>query len=618
MEGPDIVLDDPPTPGNVLVLWHACRDTRKPIAPMGFSSHPDGTVAAQFSSGNDQDNGRWFYRVVESGDSDTIEDVIDDTTGVSQNGWVGEYTDVGEVAFGPSMSLQNDDPIESDLFTLDADAVALAGVVWFQDSTIDPDSGVTERKDEMLEGTFHPTSWVGEITEDETAGPLSIRGLPNDSTADGWGLQVLVLYGTDTPEPPPVDPGYTPPGVGNAILEIYVHDEDATRWGTATWSADAIPTGTEGIWSGAGWQDVTPQGVTVHVITGARRPERGILAQQEAASWLVTTYDPDRVLDPGNPDGPYAPQLVSGVPIRVRSAHSGTVAATGVIDRISYRHRGPEYRGTITATDAIALAHRADVPEDSTLGDTLDLRIRDAIIAAEISTGGIPLQPSSVPAIDLSPRIEGEASLWDHIRRAGEEVFWVPYVDKDGGFEIRPWGGPLDRGRTLTFANLEDLEASSSEDGVYSVVRVNNADGSAIIERVAAPLPRYGRIVYERDETTIDPESWADALLADRAWPGIRYVPGTVWCFTAADVEYMVTMETLELVTIVAPGFEVSGRLLGMEFWIEQRAPDRARWLFLPYIATAGAAVIGGELLVDDDDGEYLVDDDDGDYLEAD
>ena len=51
----DLVLPSAPTPGNVLVVWHACRDTRRPLAPTGFTSFPDGYVAAQFSSGHDQD-----------------------------------------------------------------------------------------------------------------------------------------------------------------------------------------------------------------------------------------------------------------------------------------------------------------------------------------------------------------------------------------------------------------------------------------------------------------------------------------------------------------------------------------------------------------------------------
>ena len=56
-----------------------------------------------------------------------------------------------------------------------------------------------------------------------------------------------------------------------------------SRWGIATWATGAA-TGTEGIWSAAGWQDVTPEGVNAHIMWGSRDPDNGILARQNAAS----------------------------------------------------------------------------------------------------------------------------------------------------------------------------------------------------------------------------------------------------------------------------------------------------------------------------------------------
>lgn len=428
------------------------------------------------------------------------------------------------------------------------------------------------------------------------------------------------------PDAPPVDPGYDPPDSGHAILELYIHDEDASRWDVATWGDnDGIVEGTEGVWSGAAWQDVTPQGVNAHIRWGTSRPERGILAIQEAQDWLVTTYDPDRVLDPGNLDGPYWPQLVSGVPIRISSSGSGRVIRTGIVDRISYKYKAPEYRGQIRASSTIATAWRADVPEDAILGDTLRERLRDAVTASGVAIGGIPVlgNTSTVdeyPDLPLSPKLEGARRLWEHIYKAGEEVLWVVYEDNAGTLRVRPWGGPLDRGAIITYENLEDLEAASSEDGVYSVVRVNDETGTPV-ERVVAPLPRYGRRAYERDETTIDAEAWADAVLADRAWPGVLWTPGTVWCFDQADLDFMAGLEILERVTISVPGaVEITGRLLGMELWVQARDAERTQWLFLPRIATDGAVSLGGaDLLVSDDGGDTLVaDDGSGDYLEAD
>ena len=421
------------------------------------------------------------------------------------------------------------------------------------------------------------------------------------------------------PETPPVDPGYTPPNPGRAIIEIYVHDEDASRWGTATWATGAA-TGTEGVWSGAGWQDVTPESVRAYVRHGSNRPSRGILADQEAASWNVRTYDPDRILDPGNPDSPYAPQLVAGVPIRISHETSGRVMRTGYIDKLTYEYRAPEYQGEILATGPIAMANRADVPDDSILGDTLLERVQDAIAAAGIAVGGFPMSPTGpagTPA--LSDRLEGVKSVWEHIRQAAKEVLWVAYETADGTIGLRPWGAPLDRGRELTDLNLENTTAEVSEDGTYSAVLVNNEDGTLTIERVAAPLPRYGRRYFERTETTIDPEGWADAVLADRAWPGVQYHPGVLHALTAADVDYFGSIEVMERVLLTIAGVvSVTGRVLGGELWVESRRSTGARWQFQFAMATDGASALGLTTLVSDQSGEPLVSDQGGDYLEAD
>ena len=629
---PDItvVFDDPLTPGNTLVAFLWARTVSAPgsLPQSGWTPVPS---SAGIHLGTPGNNLYAYYRLVDVTDTDEV--VL---LGIGGGGWahVSEYSgldDLTEVldpdALSPVGTLELGPFVGSAGTIVGAFLVGGSGAAGgntLPDMSIDA-PGVelfyhdsdSESDPDTTSGTA-PTVLIGYIG-DEASLTASLELGP--FVSGPWGG--IGLYFSSTPpdpDDPPVDPGYEPPDPGRAIVEMYLHDEDATRWGTATWG-DNPPTGTTGIWSGAGWQDVTPQSVNAHIIWGSRRPERGILSVQDPASWMLTTYDPLRVLDPGNPDSPYAPQLVAGVPIRIRNELSGVVVRTGIVERIAYRYKAPEYRGQILATSTIAIAHKADVPEDTILPDDLRGRIQDATTAAGIAIGGIPLLGSddSYPEVPLSPRIEGKASLWDHISKGGQEVHWVMYEDAAGTLQARPWGGPLDRGSEITYENLEDLEASSSDDGAYSVVYVTNEDGSAEIERVAAPLPRYGRVPYTRRETTIDPELWADAVLADRSWPGVLWTPGTVWCFDAADVEFMATLETMERVTITVPGVvSVSGRLLGMELWVQAVTETENRWLFLPRIATDGSTAIGSVLLVSDDDGSYLLSDDDGSYMEPD
>ena len=615
-----IELDDPPTPGNLVVAWETWReqDLDDGDGPNGYTVHPDGACDAG------SDTGRLSVRETQTGDDEFLRGLAPGSMvyAVEISGW-------DSYEFQPSVSDQTLDPIGYDI-DMDGEGWAFAGILWrtptdFASENIVPTGDTVELNDAKtgLGLVYHPLSWVAYVPADSD-GTYQVTGDPSTALTHWWAGHALSIYvGGDLPEPPPVDPGYTPPDPGRAILEIYVHDEEATRWGTATWSADLIPTGTEGIWSGAGWQDVTPQGVTVHISWGSDQPERGILAIQKAQSWLVTTYDPDRILDPGNPDSPYAPELVTGVPIRLRNDATGRVVRTGFADRIEYSYRAPEYRGQIQASSSIAIAVRAKVEADSILGNDLQSRILDAHTASGITVGGVALVDSSdsYPAFPLSDQLVGERSLWEHIYRAAQEVGWVAFEDANGTFQVAPYLNPPDRGSTITYENLEDLTSSVSEDGQYSVVRVLEDDGVTVLERQNAPLPRYGRVIYDDRQgiTTIDASGFADAVLADRAFPGVLWTPGTVWCFTAADVELMSGLQIMERVAIIVPGvLEVSGPLLGMELWVEQRSEERARWLFLPRIATTGTAAVGLSLLLADDDGSFLLSDDDGSYLEPD
>ena len=89
--------------------------------------------------------------------------------------------------------------------------------------------------------------------------------------------------------------------------------------------------------------------------------------------------------------------------------------------------------------------------------------------------------------------------------------------------------------------------------------------------------------MYERTETTEDPEGWADAVLADRAWPGVQYVPGAIHPETAADVDPLGGSRSWSASRCYPhrPTSSVSGRLLGGELWVEQRhdSPRGAKWI---------------------------------------
>lgn len=445
----------------------------------------------------------------------------------------------------------------------------------------------------------------------ETADQLvaDTLGDPFDGTLTGGGPETLwVTYqvwytdGSSTPVTPPETPPYEAPDVPNAILEIWVADAGADVWDVALWDT--------AVWSGAGWQSITPWAINADVQFGATRAEAGILHDQEPAIWVVETHDPERVLDPSNPDSPFYPELVPGLPIRLSAA--GRVIRTGRVDRLWYRHAVGG--GRITATDAISRLANVRVPEDTILSDTLRSRAIEAIEAAGLDVdaswpifGGDP---------DLSPAPSGDFSAWAVIARASREALHVPYLDKDDRLRWRRWSTPLRRGASVASPELVDLTTWTADEALYSVVRVQPVGGGAMIERRATPLPRYGERVHERTDETIHAGSWADAVLADRRDQSLRYVPGDIRPIDAPSVDRLARLQIMEDITLsypeADPPVEVRARILGLRVRAEDETREtgevrtRWRWRLITTLVAAEPLVEDGsdpiEFLVSDQD----------------
>jgi hypothetical protein len=329
---------------------------------------------------------------------------------------------------------------------------------------------------------------------------------------------------------------------------------------------------------------------------GSHRPEAGILTEVEASTWIVNTYDPERLLDPGNPDGPYVTDLRAGLPIRIR--HRGTIVRQGVAETIAFYHK--ESQGGIRVTDNLSLMARTPVPADSVLSDTLRARARDVISAAGLSLTVEPDPPTGDPA--LAPRIDGDRSVWRHISDAAQSVLHIAYIDRLGTVKFRPWDSPYDRGRSVDDAMLIDLGTIVSTQGLYSVVQAQQTvgDGGDLIERRLTPTPRYGAIVYTRSEETPDADAWADAVLADRSLQGIQWIPGEIFPLSADDVEYFATLEGMERLGVrdaaADPPVDITGIIVGGSFSVTSKRDDAAVWSFeLELAQTADTPLYGSE-----------------------
>lgn len=415
-----------------------------------------------------------------------------------------------------------------------------------------------------------PNSWLWDFGDGTTS---TSQNPSHTFTIDGT-YTVTLTAGTTTAETDSVTHSivagsvYVPPEPSNAVIEIRAAAPGSARWGVAHWGEDT--------WAAATWQDVTPESVDAVVRWGSHSPDRGILTETEPASWLVNTYDPDRRLDPGNPDSPYAADLRAGLPIRIR--HRGTIVRQGVCETIAFYHE--DDRGGIRVTDNISLMARTPVPADSIVADTLYARARDVIAAAGLRVTVAPDPPSGDPA--LAPRLTGERSVWRHIADAAEQVLHIPYVDKIGTLMFRPWASPYDRGRGVDATQLVDLGTIVQTSGLYSVVRA--FDGVDTIERRLTPTPRYGAVTYERSDETPDADTWAEAVLADRGLQSVQWIPGEIYPLTADDVEYFATLEAMERFGVenayTTPGVDITGIIVGGEFRVRAKRASEAIWSF--------------------------------------
>ena len=446
------------------------------------------------------------------------------------------------------------------------------------------------------------------VTFTTTARYVRYRFGPTGTGYDGGGYVVEYrLFGdyaagevVEPSDPPP----YEPPEPAGPILEIYTADPDGAKWDTAIWDTD--------VWAASGWQNVTPEGVTADVSWGTEDAAMGILARPDAGVWQVTTYDPDRRLDPGNDASPFVGYLRPGLPIRI--SHAGVVLRTGFVTRLAYSYE--RQTGAIAATDSIALLAGARVPESALAGLAGSLwdRVADVIDAANVPV----VIRRGRPGYDLplSDPPDGERSAWDHVWLASQEVLAIPWVYRDGAIAWQFWSAPLERGTVIGGANLRDLTVIADGRGLYSTIRALTDAPPATEELSATPTPAYGERLYDRAVTTINADSWVAAVLADRAEGGLRFIPGEVVCWTAADVAYFADVRIGELVTLSTPDVTVTGIVLGIRFRVayDQSGPAAGEppdWRFQFHIARTDSSVLvadftGDPIVSDDDLGEFL------------
>lgn len=267
----------------------------------------------------------------------------------------------------------------------------------------------------------------------------------------------------------------------------------------------------------------------------------------------------------------------------MRTSHRGIVIRQGYAESIGHAYVDTMFNGYMRVTNNLSRLANAQVPSDTALSDTLYARAEDAIAAAGLSVrvlAPVGTDPPVAPWITDT----NEWSAWQWITDAAEQVHHIPILNNVGDLHFRPWAAPLSRGRSIDSPNLLDLQVISDYAGQFSVVKALDDDGVTIETRALTPPPRYGARTYERTDPTIDAASWAETVLADRALPGLRWLPGTVMPFSAADVEAFATIEAVELVSMAVPEQDppvsATAIIVGGNIRIRGKRDAEAVWLF--------------------------------------
>lgn len=412
---------------------------------------------------------------------------------------------------------------------------------------LDPITGVAILTDGST-GDIDSWAWdLGDGSADATAGPVT------HDYSSGAYIVSLTVTGPDgsdtyTAELSILEPATDPPGV--AVLELYVTDPAGARWGTAMWGNDQ--------WASTGWEAIDDVGVEVDWQWGVGDPDEGILAVSEADECEVSTFDPDRILDPGNSSSPFYPHVRDGTPIRLR--HRESIIRTGIIDTVTYDHEVGE--GRIAATSDLAILRRAVVEAGTILPSTLRAMARTAISAAGLAWPIVEDDTTTDPPI-TTPDTTDDASVWSYIERASQETLRLAWLDRDRRLRFPPYVDPPDSGLVVPAELLVDVQSIASSRGLYSVIRALDEDTVTVTERAATPTPDYGVRVYERIDPTIDSGDWADAVLADRAVRVTRYRPGRILPLTGSQVDTLAGLRLGTVVGVLTDAIDADGILLG-------------------------------------------------------
>ena len=375
--------------------------------------------------------------------------------------------------------------------------------------------------------------------------------------------------------------------LGSDAAEVYVRalGDNVAQWDVSVWD------GTD-VWTAPGWATVTCQVRGLTWVDGADRVE-GVMSSAAGGSWTLELYDPDREMDPTNPYGYLGRWVQPGQYIKV--GFTGGDIGIGIIDELQYEPRTTIAR--LRGTDPVGLMATVEVDRPPVGVNTLRALARWVLneMGAEYLTveDDPPAGDEPIGAPDDAEATPSDKfRAWELITTAAQDVLNFAWVDRELVVRFRAHDDATDPSIDLGCTGIPLLGvavASTGADIVNDVAAKDLAGGGTVTAEDAASKRRYGTRSIDRTTRKVpDAQAWADAVVEDRAWSSLEWLPLQAWP-TAADglaqLEGIWGADMMRRVRIrgdvTDPDIFADGRLLGRRVEV---SPDGWNVSVLAYI----------------------------------
>jgi len=321
------------------------------------------------------------------------------------------------------------------------------------------------------------------------------------------------------------------------------------------------------------WIEVTCQIISARTVWGSLQSD-GLLTQAKPGLLECEVYDPDRLLDPTNNQGPYFAMLKPGLWIRLSydDGATRTVVSYARVDTIE--HQIVSQTGRIRANDWVSWLSNIQFPNDvlgtlpswtgyqnaHSFATALLTQVNASAavdefqhpITVESMHGPVYITPKETPFVIGSP---GPA-IWDHFTEMVESQLYYIWID---------------RANVLRFANKREPSLPGIRLGLKGPLALDFT-GVITASGVLNLIENLGQTNYKQDRKSVDEwgiksfrmarswpanawnpaseDEWLNLVIADRSQPSLEAMPLQIWPTSSAELKQLIAVKAMDLMTM--------------------------------------------------------------------